>query len=326
MSDLAPVEVYAAALQLGERVRESTERAKHADVRLVRHVTQAVVDQVLQDPASLFAFTTIKEYDSHLLSHSANVAILSVLLGRRLGLSKVRLGELCLAAFLHDAGKLEVTADVLHKPGPLESREREEMRAHPIAAARALLGGPRLTEPNMRAVVVAYEHRLNYDMTGYPPAKIRDHVSLFGNIVAIADRYDALTTVRPYRSVNPTPHEVVCHLLAKAGSHFDSGLVKMFVTMVGLYPPGTLVTLNTGDLGVVCESPGVGQPFDRPRVRLLTRGRVGEVVDLGEDANGADALSVTLVLSPADMGQVPAVDLALFDVEMMRARDASADQ
>jgi HD-GYP domain-containing protein (c-di-GMP phosphodiesterase class II) len=312
---IAPVESYAAAVQVGEKLRASTESAEHADMRLARHVTQAVVDNMLADPRSLLALTTIKEFDNHLVSHSANVAILSVFLGQRLGLSKSRLGELCLAAFLHDAGKLEVSAEVLYKPGPLNSEEWEEMRTHPIIAARALLGARRLSAPSMRAVVVAYEHHLNYDMSGYPPTKTKDHVSLFGNIVTIADRYDALTTTRPYRIKNFTPHEAVSYLIANAGTFFDPILVKLFVEMIGLYPPGTLVSLDNGDLGVVCEPPAVGQPLDRPRVRLLTPGQVGRVVDLGEHLNGTYALSVTLVLNPADQGQVPAMDLSVFETE-----------
>ena len=101
----------------------------------------------------------------------------------------------------------------------------------------------------MRAVVVAYEHHLNYDMSGYPECQVKDHVSLFGNIVAIADRYDALTTARRYRRFNLTPHEVVSYLVFYAGTFFDPMLVKLFVEMIGLYPPGTLVVLNTGRSG-----------------------------------------------------------------------------
>ena len=85
---IAPVEAYAAAIQVGEKLRESAENAEHADVRLVRHVTQSVVDQIVENPGWLIALTTIKELDGDLISHSANVAILSVVLGQRLGLSR----------------------------------------------------------------------------------------------------------------------------------------------------------------------------------------------------------------------------------------------
>ncbi len=309
---VAPVEAYAAAVQLGEKLRESTLNAKHVDVRHVRHVTQAIVDQVLDTPSVLFALTTIKELDEGLVSHSGNVAILSVLLGQRLGLSKPRLGELCLAGFLHDAGKLEVAPDALSKAGPLDPSELKEVRRHPVLAARSLLGGRKLTPATMRAVVVAYEHHLNYDMSGYPESPIHDHVSLYGNIVTIADRYDALTTARAYRRFSFSPHEVVGYLVHYTGTSFDPMLVKLFVEMLGVYPPGTLLRLSTGDVGAVCEPPAAGDPLDRPKVRMWTGTRAGQVVDLteGEDA----ALQVAMVLSPAGMGQVPAMELSVFDV------------
>ena len=310
---VVPIEAYVAAVRMGENLRDSTEHARHTDIRLLRRVTQNLVDQIMDDPAALIALTTIKELDDRLISHSANVAILAVLLGQRLGLSKPKLGELCLAAFLHDAGKLEVTPDALNKPGPLDPLEWEEMRRHPVTAARALVGSRRLTTSSMRAVVVAYEHHLNYDMSGYPASQIHDHVSLFGNIVAVADRYDALTTARRYRRFSITPYEAVTYLLHYSGTHFDPMLVKLFVEMIGLYPPGTLVLLDSGEVGVVCEPPALGQPVDRPRVRLWTGGQVGLVIDLAEQAEGGPTIGVASVLSPADMGQIPAMELSAFD-------------
>ena len=150
-------------------------------------------------------------------------------------------------------------------------------------------------------------------MSGYPASQIHDHVSLFGNIVAVADRYDALTTARRYRRFSITPYEAVTYLLHYSGTHFDPMLVKLFVEMIGLYPPGTLVLLDSGEVGVVCEPPALGQPVDRPRVRLWTGGQVGLVIDLAEQAEGGPTIGVASVLSPADMGQIPAMELSAFD-------------
>jgi HD-GYP domain-containing protein (c-di-GMP phosphodiesterase class II) len=311
---VAPVEAYAAAAQLGEKLREITEGARQVDVRQVRRVTQVIVDQILDDPVHLLALTTIKELNDRLISHSANVAILSVLLGQTLRLSKTRLGELCLAAYLHDAGKLETTREVLDKPGPLDPQEWVEMRKHPLVAARGLLASRQLTPSVMRAVVVAYEHHLNFDMSGYPVSQFRDHVTLFGNIVAIADRYDALTTARRYRRFSFTPHEVLGYLLYYAGKSFDPMLVKLFVVMMGIFPPGTLVRLTDGETAVVCQPPLAGQPLDRPKVRVWSGPRAGTVIDLAEQTGESSCLDVEMVLCPAGMGVVPAMDLSLFEV------------
>jgi len=309
---VAPVEAYAAAMQVGDEMREAAESGQPATVRRLRHVTQVVVDQILRDPGSLVALTTIKDYDRYLISHSTNVAVLSVVLGQRLGLSKSKLGELCLAAFLHDAGKLELPHDVLDKPGALDPQQWEEMRRHPILAARTLLGR-RLTPSGMRAVVVAFEHHLNYDMSGYPHTEIKGKVSLFGNIVAIADRYDALTTTRVYRKRNFTPHEALSYVIGNAGTLFDPMLVKLFAEIMGLYPPGTLVELTSGELGVVCASPAVGRPLDRPKVRVVAKGEPGSILDLDELVGGEFVRGVKNVLNPANKGLIPAVDPSIFD-------------
>ncbi len=303
-----PVVAYAAALQLNADMRETAGSDEPGIVRRVRHVTQEVVDQILRDPGALLALSTIKEFDSYLIFHSTNVAVLSVVLGKRLGLSKSRLGELCLAAFLHDTGKLEVDPDVLHKPGSLNRDEWEEMRRHPVLAARALLGYKRLTASNMTAVVVAFEHHLNCDLSGYPPTEMKKTVTLFGNIVAIADRYDALTTPRVYRKVNLTPPEALGCLLESAGTEIDSTLVKLFVEMMGLYPPGTVVKLSGGEVCVVYEPPEVGSPRDRPKVRVLYGGEPGAVINLDERIDGAFARTIVGVLNLSNKGQLPAAD------------------
>jgi hypothetical protein len=137
-------------------------------------------------------------------------------------------------------------------------------------------------------------------------------VSLFGNIVTIADRYDALTTARVYRRFNFTPQEVLSYLLYYSGTFFDPLLVKLFVEMVGQYPPGTLLQFSNGDIGVVCAPPALGEPVDRPSVRLWTGELSGQTIGLaGPDGHG---LEVAAVLSIGDMGQAPAVDLAELQV------------
>jgi HD-GYP domain-containing protein (c-di-GMP phosphodiesterase class II) len=307
---ITPIVAYTAAMQLGADLGEMSGPYQAGTVRRVRHVTQAVVDQILRDPSSLLALTTVKDFDRYLVLHSTNVAVLSTLLGQRLGLDKPKLGELCLAGFLHDAGKLGVDPDVLHKPAALDPKEWEEMRRHPILAAYALLGGRRLSSADMRAVVVAFEHHLNYDLSGYPAVELKNRMTLYGSIVAIADCFDALTTARVYRKVNPTPAEAIAHLAKLRGTQFDSTLVKLFIEVMGIYPPGTVLALTGREAGVVARAPIVGAPLDRPTVRLVVGREPGKVVDLNERVNGAYVRNVVAVLNPANKGQIPALDPA----------------
>jgi HD-GYP domain-containing protein (c-di-GMP phosphodiesterase class II) len=307
---VTPLVAYTAAMQLGTELGEVAGSFETGVVRRVRHVTQAVVDQIMRDPVSLLTLTTIKDFDRYLVLHSTNVAVLSTLLGQRLGLDKPRLGELCLAGFLHDAGKLGVDPDVLNKPGALDKSEWDEMRRHPILAAYTLLGSRRLNPSNMRAVQVAFEHHLNYDLSGYPAVELKDKVTLYGSIVAIADLFDALTTARVYRKVNPTPAEAIANLMRRRGTHFDPTLVKLFVEVMGVYPVGTVVALTGREAGVVCRPPAIGSPVDRPRVRLAVGAEPGKIVDLNQRVEGKFVRSVVAVLNPGNNGQIPAVDPA----------------
>lgn len=311
-SQIMPVVAYTAAMQLGSELSAAHGVLEKGMVRRCRRVTQAIVDQILRDPESLLALTTIKDFDRYLILHSTNVAVLATLLGQRLGLDKARLGELCLAGFLHDAGKLGVDPDVLNKPGALAPDEWQEIRRHPVLAAYALLGNERLNPSNMRAVVVAFEHHLNYDLSGYPPVEIKKSISLFGSIVSIADCFDALTTARVYRKVNPTPPEAIAHLVKLKGTQFDPTLIKLFVDVMGVYPPGTVLALTGREAGVVCKAPPVGAALDRPKVRIVVGEQPGAVVDLSERRNGGYARDVVAVLNPGNRGQIPAVDPATF--------------
>jgi HD-GYP domain-containing protein (c-di-GMP phosphodiesterase class II) len=308
-----PLLAYSAAMHLGLKLNETPGIIDPGAIRRARHVTQNVVDEILHDPATLMTLTTIKDFDRYLILHSTNVAVLSTILGQRLGLDKAMLGELCLAGFLHDAGKLGVAAEVLNKPGKLDDKEWESMRLHPVMAANALLGGQRLTSSVMRSVLVAFEHHLNYDLSGYPPVRIKRSMSLFGSIVSLADHFDALTTARVYRSVNLTPPEAVVIMVKGSGTDFDPMLIKLFVEVMGLYPTGTVVVLGSGEAGVVCKPPAVGTPMDRPQVRVIVGGEPGTVVDLQERVRGRYKRSIIGVLNPSNKGQIPAVDPAILN-------------
>jgi HD-GYP domain-containing protein (c-di-GMP phosphodiesterase class II) len=261
----------------------------------------------------MLALTTIKEFDDYLMTHSANVAILAVAVGERAGLPKTQLGQLCLAAFLHDLGKTAVSREILDKPGLLTAEDRLQIEQHPLHGVHILLGQDHLTQPMLRAIVGGYEHHLNYDMTGYPRVTHKRSLTLFGRIIGMCDRYDAITTPRPYRQRNFTPYEGVRYLMRHTGTQFDPLLVRVFLELVGLYPPGTVVGLADGLVGVVCRAPLPGSPIDRPLVRVIrgagTDGAESEtLLDLAEPGeDGSLPLGVREVHNPGNAGQLPAV-------------------
>jgi HD-GYP domain-containing protein (c-di-GMP phosphodiesterase class II) len=311
----APVRAYASCVQLARDMRTEPAASKVVSLRQLRHVTQSVVDQVLSDPFSLIALSTIKDFDDYLISHSTNVAILSVVLGQRLGLSKAQLGELCLAAFLHDSGKTGVDPEVLAKPGGLSEPEWQEIRRHPTMGTMMLLASLQPGVPSMRAAVVAFEHHLRYDLSGYPPTRSKKSVTLFGSIVSITDVFDALTTARVYRTRNLTPYEALDYLITNAGTRFDPVLVKLFAEVMGLYPSGTVVELTSGEIAVVVKPPPAGGSLDRPHVRILRGTEAGSVVDLGDKHGGHFVRTVKNVVNPSNKGLTPAVVASLLAEE-----------
>ena len=305
---LSPLRTYSSCIDVYRQLQTAVMQHSQIGTRRLRRVTQAVVDQVLSDEFSMLALTTLKEFDDYLFNHSTNVAILSVALGQHLGLSKTQLGELCLAAFLHDLGKIEVPRDILTKPGPLDEREWAEMRRHPVNGVRVLLSQQSLSRSTLRTVVSGFEHHINYDMSGYPTVRQKRGVSLFGRIICVADRYDAVTTARVYRERTMTPHEGVQYLKARSGTDFDPLVVKLFIDTVGLYPPGTLLGLDDGRIGVVRRPPLPGTPADRPLVCVSRGPDKGTMVDLSDrDDLGRYVCTAQRVHNPDNQGLLPAV-------------------
>lgn len=303
-----PLRTYSACLDVCREIQETVREHRHIRTRRLRRVTQAVVDQLLEDESALLSMTTIKEFDDYLFTHSANVAILSVALGQRLGFDKRTLGDLCLAAFLHDLGKILVPKEILDKPTELDERERAEMQQHPIHAVTLLLEQEQLNQSTLRAIVAGFEHHVNLDLSGYPKLRRKDSVTLFGRIICIADRYDAITTRRSYRKTTSTPHEGLRFLLTHSGSQFDPALVKLFLEMLGIYPPGSVVALDTGEVGVVRRPPLPGSSLSRPQVRVVKGEDPGTILDLADtDEAGSHPHSVVAVLNPNDEGQMPAL-------------------
>ncbi len=299
---------YSACLDVCEELQKAVKTHGQIRTRRARRVTQAVVEHVLSDEASLLAMSTIKEFDDYLFNHSVNVAILAVAVGQRLSLGKTALGDLCFAAFLHDLGKVEVPREILQKPAPLDPEEWEEIRKHPTNSVLLLLRQQNLSQSTLRAIIGSFEHHINYDMSGYPKVREKSSLSLFGRIITVADRFDAITTAREYRTVNFTPYDGIVHLIMSSRKELDPVIVKLFVEVMGLYPPGTVLGLDTGEVGVVRRPPLPGNPVNRPEIYMVRGLEKGSLVNLADkDANGNYPRNVRLVFNPENEGHFPAV-------------------
>lgn len=271
----------------------------------VRRAVQTIVDQVLDDETLIVGLTNLRDYDEPTFTHSVNVCIFSISLGQKVGLSRSELYELGMAALLHDIGKVDVPLDVLNKAGALSREEWAVMRRHTsfgawrLVADRVPNSGPR------HDMLVAFEHHLHLDLSGYPRLSSPRRLSFYSKIVSIADTYDAGTTPRVYKTTPITPAQMVEILDQGKGTRWDPILVKAFIAMLGVYPVGCLCLLDTMEIALVVAA----DPEDvrRPRVKLLSdpSGNPvdGPIASLAEtDAAGEHVRTVIKILDPERYG------------------------
>lgn len=276
---------------------------QYADVRRLKRLAQNAVHLVMEDESILLGMTTIKNYDEYTFNHSVNVSIYSLAIGRRLGFSKKTLTELGITALLHDIGKSKIPKEILNKPSCLDEDEWNLIKKHPLMGVEIVLNLKQLGEINPRMVMGIFDHHLKCNLSGYPKLFRKKDVSLFGRIIQIADCYDAMTTPRIFKKIPYTPEQALAILLKERGIHFDPILLKVFIGIVGVYPIGSLVLLDTKELGVVFKPNPDPKLIDRPLVILVEKDKKGEVrkdiVDLSEKRpDGNYRRSIVKTLDP----------------------------
>jgi HD-GYP domain-containing protein (c-di-GMP phosphodiesterase class II) len=262
---------YSQSVAVTKDVINSVRIGKTPNIRKIKRVVQGIVDQVLNEETSLIGLTTIRDYDEYTFTHSVNVCIFSIALGRRLGMTKIQLYELGLAALMHDIGKSRVPIDLLQKTGELTDEEWKWMAAHPWLGVLVLFQFRRQQEElSYRAMTVCQEHHMKIDLTGYPKAIRPRQVSLLSKIVSIADGYDAATSRRVYRTEVITPSAVLEEMRDNPRRGLDQVLVKAFINLLGIYPVGTLVVLDTFELAVVSAASPNPEMLSRPIVKIIS--------------------------------------------------------
>jgi HD-GYP domain-containing protein (c-di-GMP phosphodiesterase class II) len=301
-------------------LREISERNKENEtIRLstTRRLIQSIFNHLVDNESFLLGLTTIKNHDEYTLNHSVNVSLLAVALGRRLGLTRAELVDLGLAAFFHDLGKIETPVEILNKPGQLTEDERKIVELHPHQGAEKLIQFRDFRRLPVSAIHVAMEHHIKEDLTGYPKYRIKSDVNLYSRIVKVCDFFDAITTKRVYRKKTFTRAEALSLMLENIGTEFNPVILKTFAQMIGIFPVGSVVLLNTGEIGLVVESSQETRYLLRPRVKIIVDAQGqkidGEVADLTELDSQTKSYRRTVVkeINPEDYNlQVPDYFLA----------------
>ena len=239
---------YAGSLNTMRSVTKVMARDGAFDLGAVMNAVEALVDNCLSQSAAALLLANVKSHDEYTFYHSVNACLLSLSLGKSLGLTKEELVPVGAGALLHDIGKVAISPAVLNHPGRLTRDQWKEVRIHPQEGAHAIMaaGGP----GHEIAATVALEHHARFDGKGYPNVTRAGRPHPFSRLVAVADMYDAVTTRRSYRRAE-TPSRALQLLLAKAGDHHDPDMVQAFITLMGVYPPGSILKLANGLVVVV---------------------------------------------------------------------------
>lgn len=243
------------------------------------------------DGDAVASLDSLKTHNGYTFQHSVDVAILGILLGKRLGIHRSQLRELALGCLLHDIGKTYIDTAILDKPGRLTPEEFEEVKQHPRMGFEIVR---RMPIGSILPAHIAYQHHERQDGTGYPrllrgsnrinrtTAEQYDpkRMMLFAEMAAVADVYSAVASDRPYRAAMPL-HEVARLLDEMSGKHLNRDVVHLFMRTVPFFPVGYWIEITSGTYrgwrGVV--SALNHRDLQRPVVRLVLDATGRDVAD-----------------------------------------------
>ncbi|MGD9000374.1 MAG: HD-GYP domain-containing protein [Granulosicoccaceae bacterium] len=243
------------ARHVHQRTRQQID-VMFSDVRMGRNlnldnakaVVSDMVDSIVRNPDAMQWLTNLRKRDEYTAIHSLNVCIFALTFGRFLGLTDKELNELGIGALMHDIGKMRVPLEILNKEGKLTRDELAIVREHAMYGYEILIEhADSLPES---ALEVTLSHHERKDGTGYPRKLSDDFIHLFARIVAIVDVYDAITSDRVYHH-GMNSLDALKHMFESRGDQFDAELIEQFIKCIGVYPIGSIVELNTGEIGIV---------------------------------------------------------------------------
>jgi HD-GYP domain-containing protein (c-di-GMP phosphodiesterase class II) len=278
-------QTYSQALTAMRNLVKRLEIGKTAGIQKAKRAVQELIDLLFEDEAVFLALSTVRDRDDQLYVHSVNMAILVIGMGQRLGLSRGVLEHLGLCGLFSDLGKVEIK-DQLSKAERLRGESLDKVREHSLESVRNII---RLNASHALKQLIlgpAGEHHMGIDHSGYPKiGNPSEPLSLFGRLLAVADQYDALTSPRPWRPEPFSPRDALLKLMENAGKQLDPVILKVFVNLVGPWPPGSILLLDTHEIAIVRYTPNTTQAL--PQARLLEHDgydgfKGGPIIELSE--------------------------------------------
>lgn len=285
---------------------------KQVGIQKAKRVIQSMIDILVEDENILLGMSTIRDYDDYTFTHSVNVSILSMCLGKRLGLSRSSIEQVGLCGLFHDLGKIDIPIDLINKRGLLTDEEFDLVKKHSMFSVRHIIRMNADRALKSRLLLPPLEHHQGIDHSGYPQTERTEELSLLGRVIAVADYYDAVTSSRSYRPDPISPDMALKMMSEASGTSLDAVVLKVFIDMIGVYPVGTLVVMDSREVGLVVETPKNAE-MGCPIVCLLhmdddEKLRRGDFVNLSErnENTGEFKRGIIKCFHPSEYGIQPA--------------------
>lgn len=295
------------AVNVVEDVMSRARAGKNVNFVQAKRVVHGLVDRVIDDEQTLMELSNIHSFDEYTHAHCVNVSVYSIAIGVRLGLDRVQLSELGFGGLFHDIGKIKLPLELINKPDEYDEWDWTQMRTHPVLGAKSIMMMRRDYDRGLaRAISIAFEHHIGLDGSGYPKTIKKRRPDLFSRICSIADAFDAMTSGRVYSKKPMSPDEALRKMVMRAGTMYDTYLLKLFINAIGVFPIGTLVLLDTHELGVVYRNNT--EDLMRPKVRVFADAQgekeVIQIVDLTrqDTASGKYLRSIKQMVDPHKYG------------------------
>lgn len=294
--------LFREATSVIKNLMEDARLGKQVEMQTLDPLAERMVQSVFRSPHALSGISRIKTKDEYTFMHCVSVAGLMTTFAREMGLDEDTIHQVAIGGMVHDIGKTLVPDEVLNKPGKLEGDEWAVMKRHVEFSGELLKEHLGLSQV---AIDVTMLHHERMDGTGYPKGLKGDDISLIGQMSAIVDVYDALTSVRVYKEAWE-PSVTLKKLMEWSPDHFNPKLVQRFIKCLGIYPIGSLVELESGRVGIVTEQ---GEDVLRPCLKIIYNARKRCYTRVRElDLAREKSDRIVAARSPRDFG----IDLSAF--------------
>jgi putative nucleotidyltransferase with HDIG domain len=256
-------DAYDTAISTIDSVLETVREGRAVDIEQVRESISPMIESVLRNPGAMTWFVLLKKRDKYTYNHSIALSVWAAVLGRHLGFDRPALDAISLGALLLDIGKARLPEDIFQSEDALLDAEMKLVQQHVEIGVEIAKETPGISNDILDMIA---SHHERYDGSGYPNGTAGAEIPVYGRIAGLIDCYDAMTSNRLHAKAMSS-YEAIRELNSLADTHFQKELVEQFVQALGMFPAGSIVELNSGEIGIVVEQNRVRRL--RPKIMIV---------------------------------------------------------